>query len=329
MATELEVNIQNLLSLRSKAVCTFSDDYMNRIASVREKCLQAQRADGESTLQWRRGGPSRERPQNNGLPSRWRGQGPKPVKPVNGGVHSRYVSKFKNDDSPVEDKILNQVILNKLNKFSAANYDEIKSFLQQILDSDEKEFLQSFMILVFKKAATEPTYCALYARMISELSIQYSTLRNELISLYTTYLSIFEEVSETETKDYESFVQRNREKNHRLGYSQFLAELTTLGALEQEQLEKLYITILSQIRLYGVGESKQQVIDEYIDCLLRMTKAFQKKTPKLLEIRTGLAKICENHMTEFLANRSTMFPGITKKASFALMDCLDIFRGTT
>ena len=90
----------------------------------------------------------------------------------------RYVSKFKNTESTVEEKILNQVILNKLNKFSAANYDEIKIFLQQILDSDEKEFLQSFMLLVFKKAAAEPTFCGLYARMISELSVQYKTLRN-------------------------------------------------------------------------------------------------------------------------------------------------------
>ena len=161
---------------------------------------------------------------------------------------------------------MNQVILNKLNKFSSANYDEIKSFLQQILDSDEREFLQSFMVLVFKKAASEPTYCSLYARMIGELSIEYKTLRNELETLYTSYLTIFEEVTEDETKDYESFIQRNREKFHRLGYSQFLAELTSLGVLEQEQLEKLYTTVLNQIRIHAtIGEEKQQLIDEYID----------------------------------------------------------------
>jgi len=331
MATELEISITNLIALRGKASAKFSDEMMARITFVRDKCLLAERQEGDTPLQWRR--PSAK----TGGQRVWRGSNP--VVQVNTSVKpqfkttqpyvGRYVSKFKNTESPVEDKILNQVILNKLNKFSVANYDEIKIFLQQILDSDEKEFLQSFMLLVFKKAAAEPTFCGLYARMISELSIQYKTLRDELEILYNEYLTIFEEVSEEEIKNYEAYVQKNREKIHRLGYSQFLAELTSLGVLEQEQVERLFITVLKQIRIHGVGESKQQLIDEYIDCLLRMTRAFQKKqSPKLLAIRQGLGKICEESMTEILANRSTQFPGITKKSSFALMDCLDIFRGT-
>lgn len=336
MATELETTITNLIGLRGKASARFSDEMLTRISFVREKCLLAEKQEGETPLQWRR--PSAKG--GNTQRGAWRGsnpvvttpQGSAAVKPQFKAAQpyvGRYVSKFKNTESPVEEKILNQVILNKLNKFSAANYDEIKIFLQQILDSDEKEFLQSFMLLVFKKAAAEPTFCGLYARMISELSVQYKTLRDELEILYNQYLTIFEEVSEEETKNYEAYVQKNREKIHRLGYSQFLAELTSLGVLEQEQVERLFTTVLKQIRIHAVGESKQQLIDEYIDCLLRMTRAFQKKqSPKLLAIRQGLGKICEESMTEILANRSMQFPGITKKASFALMDCLDIFRGT-
>jgi hypothetical protein len=322
--TELEKTLGHLMELRSSACFTFSEDFKKHVAFIRDKCILAEKTDGEAVLQWRKGPPqSKDR---NNLHNRWRPQtGPKPTKPV--GIHSRYVSKFKNEEGPVEDKILNQVILNKLNKFSAANYDEIKLFLQQILDNDEKEFLQNFMLLVFKKAAAEPIYCGLYARMISELSAEYEILRNELKVLYDTYLDIFEEVSEEKVADYEAFVQRNREKNHRLGYSQFLAELTTLGVLEQEQLEKIFTTLISQIRIYGAqGETKQQLVDEYIDCLLRMTKAFQNKNnPKLSEIRQGLAKHCEEPMRTFLSQRSSTFPGISKKSSFGIMDCLDIF----
>jgi hypothetical protein len=330
MTTELEVSILNILALRTKANLVFSEDTMRNLRIVREKCLAAEKAEGEAPIQWRAHGaaPGKER-SNLG---RWRGSGIQkpPGRSSAPQQTGRYVSKFKNQESAVEDKILNQVILNKLNKFSAANYDEIKSFLQQILDSDEKEFLQNFMVLVFKKAASEPTYCSLYARMIAELSVEYNTLRNELESLYNTYLNIFEEVNEEETKDYESFVQRNREKFHRLGYSQFLAELTSLGMLQQEQLEKLYTTILNQICIHAAGEDKQQLIDEYIDCLLRMTRAFHKKQlPILVQIRQGLAKICEDPMTDILSKRSTLYPGLTKKAGFALMDCLDIFRGTS
>jgi hypothetical protein len=339
MSTELESTIVNLLALREKAVGKLIESSVSVITQVRDKCLHAERQEGDVSLNWRRSsGPPKDRGGGGGgVQNRWRGSGqaartamPSVAKPAQGTYVGRYVSKFNNQESPVEDKILNQVILNKLNKFSSANYDEIKSFLQQILDSNEKEFLQSFMLLVFKKAAAEPTFCGLYARMIGELSLEYKTLRDEMELLYTTYLTIFEEVSETETSSYETFVQRNREKIHRLGYSQFLAELTSLGVLEQEQLERLYTTILTQIRLHSSkDDSKQQLVDEYIDCLLRMTRAFQKKqSPKLLQIRQGLSKTCEESMTDILANKSTKFPGISKKAGFALMDCLDIFRGT-
>jgi hypothetical protein len=327
---DVEASILSLLNLRQKANVSMSNDSIRLSACVRDKCLSAERAEGEAPIQWRKGGapPSKDRP----LVGRLRGGPSKPSGKAENShqANSRYVSKFKNNESAVEDKILNQVILNKLNKFSAANYDEIKSFLQQILDNDENEFLQSFMVLVFKKAASEPTYCSLYARMIGELSVEYKTLRNELEVLYNSYLTIFEEVNESQTKDYEAFVQRNREKFHRLGYSQFLAELTSLGILEQEQLERLYTTVLNQIVIHAVvGEDKQQLIDEYIDCLLRMTRAFQKKQlPVLVQIRQGLSKICEGPMTDILSKRSTLYPGISKKAGFALMDCLDIFRGT-
>jgi hypothetical protein len=333
MATDLESKILDIMNLRSNTTVILSEDIIRNSSLIREKCLAAAKLEGEAPIQWR----SRGLPSSKDRPSvgRWRGSNGS-QKPVGKSApspqqSSRYVSKFRSHESPVEDKILNQVILNKLNKFSAANYDEVKLFLQQILDSDEGEFLKSFMILVFKKAASEPTYCSLYARMIGELSVEYKTLRYELESLYTSYISIFEEVTETETKDYEAFVQRNREKLHRLGYSQFLAELTSLGVLEQEQLEKLYTTILNQIRIHAVeGNDKQQLIDEYIDCLLRMTRAFQKKQiPILIQIRKGLSKICEEPMTDILSKRSTIYPGVSKKSYFALMDCLDIFRGTS
>lgn len=320
------------MSLRGRAPTNLSDEHVRAITSVRNKCLMAEVAEGDAPLKWRSRGPPVNHDRNS---NRWRTNGvvtnQKPVvKSPTTPYTGRYVSKFKSQDSGVEDKILNQVILNKLNKFSAANYDEIKSFLQQILDSDEKEFLQSFMLLVFKKAATEPTYCPLYARMISELSIQYKTLYAELITLYTTYLTIFEEISESETTSYDGILQRTSEKNHRLGYSQFLAELTSLGVLEQEQLEKLYTTVISQIRIHAaVGEEKIQLIDEYVDCLLRMTRAFKgNKTPKLIQIRQGLSDTCQESMKDILSKRTTLFPGISKKSMFGLMDCLDIFGGS-
>lgn len=354
MATVLpvEAQIQDVLSLRDHCTLTLSDEMLQRIRLIREKCIQAEAREGTTPISWRRGPAP---PSNGGgtkqLPNKWRngvgggnshGHGhsnntsggnhnrppPPPNHQPNRGPHQKYVSKFQNTDTPVEDKILNTVILNKLNKFSASNYDEIKGFLQQILDDDASDFLKAFMLLIFKKAATESNFCPLYARMIAELSESYAVLRSELKELYIKYLDIFDEVSEEQCKDYETFVQRNREKQLRLGYSQFLAELTRLGALELSDLEVLYSKVVTQIYKLGKeGTNKTLVIDEYLDCLLKMSQAFSAgKSAKLTEIRNGLSEMCVPKLTEIYSQRSSNFPGVSKKGSFTILDCLDIFK---
>lgn len=342
----VEAQIQDVLSLREACTLTLSDEMLQRIRLIREKCVQAEAKEGSALIAWRRGpapspnGGGGGHHNNKQLPNKWRsggnggGSNNRPPPPPNHtpqpsrGPHQKYVSKFQNTDTPVEDKILNTVILNKLNKFSASNYDEIKGFLQQILDDDASDFLKAFMLLIFKKAASESNFCPLYARMIAELSEQYTILRSETKELYTKYLDIFDEVSEEQCKDYETFVQRNREKQLRLGYSQFLAELTRLGVLELSDLEILYSKIVSLIYTFGKeGTSKTLVIDEYLDCLLKMSQAFGAgKSAKLTEIRNGLSVVCVPKLTEIYSQRSANFPGVSKKASFTILDCLDIFK---
>lgn len=354
MATVLpvEAQIQDVISLRDHCTLTLSDEMLQRIRLIREKCVQAEAREGTTPISWRRGpAPPSNGGGNKQLPNKWRngvgggnshGHGhsnntngcnhnrppPPPNHQPNRGPHQKYVSKFQNTDTPVEDKILNTVILNKLNKFSASNYDEIKGFLQQILDDNASDFLKAFMLLIFKKAATESNFCPLYARMIAELSESYAVLRSELKELYIKYLDIFDEVSEEQCKDYETFVQRNREKQLRLGYSQFLAELTRLGALELSDLEVLYSKVVTQIYKLGKeGTNKTLVIDEYLDCLLKMSQAFSAgKSAKLIEIRNGLSEVCIPKLTEIYSQRSANFPGVSKKGSFTILDCLDIFK---
>jgi hypothetical protein len=339
-AQSIEASVQELFALREFCTQSLSDEIVRRIHAVRALCKEAETLDGNGQINWRKvsnhGSHNHKsnfhvNQHNHTNAMRWRGAPSTPTASNSEKNITKYVSKFRNSDTPVEDKILNQIILNKLNKFSNANYDEIKEFLQQILDSNEKDFLHDFMLLVFKKAASEPTFCPLYARMISELSVKYDFLLLELNELYNKYITIFDSVVEEHAQNYEQFVQRNREKIHRLGYSQFLGELTGQGVLNINQLKELYLKILNQIKIYAAeGEIKQQHVEEYVDCLVRMTKAFEKgDLEKLSKIKLELSKSCEPIMSDILSNRTTQYPGLTKKSSFAIMDCMDIFRGNS
>jgi hypothetical protein len=324
-------------------------DTLEKIRNVRTLCENAEKNE-TGAVSWRRGagGNTSHRSDGGRHPPPHSGTTPKPNWRSSGhghgfnrngsGVqgqggekttHTRYVSKFVNTDAPVEDKILNQIILNKLNKFSVANYQEVKEFVQQILDGDETNFIRDFMLLVFKKAACEPTFCPLYAKLLSELRAGYPQLQDELNTLYGKYMTIFEEIDEKKCKDYEQFVQRNKEKLHRLGYSQFLGELTRLGVLDESQHCTLYGKLLTQITSVASEESSRQIlVEEYVDCLLRMTNALKSSGIEKVEaIRRALKNSCEGQLERLLATRSSL-PGLSKKAAFAIMDCLDILRAT-
>jgi hypothetical protein len=322
--------ILQLANSRSQCTSVLSDDLLLKIKTIRDSIGKQDGTD--SQLGWRRGHSQPMR--GGGTSTDWR-SGYRPSgshhrsdssrngsgNGGNNGQHQRYVSRFRNNETPVQETILNQVILNKLNKFSEVNYEDVKQFLKQILDSNDTVFLKEFMQLVFRKAASEPTFCPLYARLICELSKAYNSLLSEFEVLYKDYLTIFDDIDESKCPDYETFVKRNKERLYRLGYSQFLAELISKGVLKSDDLILLFSKILEQVS-NASRESKDKVgtVDEYIQCILRMAKAL-----KNTEIAQTLQ--CFEEPIEYLIqNQASEFPGLSKKSVFGLMDCLDILR---
>lgn len=357
---QVESLVQHVYGLRQSCTQKLSDSILQKVQTVRKTCTQAEAAEGTPQA-WRRGGGNgggsnshsnghghsrqshqgqgqgREQSFSSGAPQAWRRGGPSqnsnPPKQSSGGgqpyqPHARYVSKFTNSSVPVEKTILNKVILNKLNTFSAKNYDDVKAFLQQILDGDEKEFLQAFMSLVFEKATNEPTFCNLYAKMISELIDQYKSLSDELTRLYNEYLPIFDEPRTEITTNYDQLVQKNLEHVHRLGYSQFLSDLTRFSVLTFEQLQVLYMKIFEQIKLLAKeADSDKERLAEYAQCLWRMTESFQtNKQHKITIIRRKLLTVCEPLLQDILTNQKTHYPGMDGRTKAYLKNCLFILQ---
>ena len=237
------------------------------------------------------------------------------------GPPIRYVSKFKSGtEEKVDDTILNTIILGKLNKFSVGNYDDIKDFLCQILDSGQTDFLKHFMLLVFQKAAAEEFFCPLYAKLLSELSSKYTILLTEMATLYGEYIQIFEEIDESSAADYNDFVKRTEQKKYRLGYSQFLAELIKHGTVNTDFFMKTVKTICKQLTQAAKKDDSTRIVEEYADCLSRIMKAIQTSTAteSIKLIRKEIcadAIILEPFIKKDPANKS-----LSNKGRFALLD---------
>ena len=112
--------------------------------------------------------------------------------------------------------------------------------------------MKDFIQLVFKKATSEEIFCPLYAKLLAESSQKYPIILDEMNKLHENYTSIFNEEDDNESNDYQTFVSKNVEKKYRLGYSQFLSELTLLQILPPEKLKTIFVTstIFPVFRLY-------------------------------------------------------------------------------
>jgi hypothetical protein len=238
---------------------------------------------------------------------------------------AKYVSKFKRTSEKVEDTILNTILLGKLNKFSAANYDDIKEFITQIIASGQSDMMTCFMKLVFEKAAAEEIFCPLYAKLLSELSAQYPVILPEMAKLYEAYMSIFVDVGPAESETHQEFCQRNVEKKYRRGYSQFLAELTKHNVIETAVFVDTVRKIVEQIELSQADAEAVKRVEELADCLVRMMKALGANEDKptavtdMALIRSMLRGEVAGRVQPFTVRRVDA-PGVSNKARFTFMD---------
>ncbi len=238
---------------------------------------------------------------------------------------TKYVSMFKSSAEPVEATIVNTIILNKLNKFSPANYNEVKEFLMEILGSGERDFLTDFMQLVFRKAAAEETFCPLYAKLLKELATGYPFLLDEMQSLYNKYVLIFQEVDEHNCADMEEFIQKNKEKKYRQGYSQFLAELLKHGIVEHAAFVSTIKQIIQQIDELSRQAEKSTVLEEYSNCLLHIFRAIKGHAEISSAIRADISTVAEQ-LVPLTVRVSADRPSLTNRIRFSIMnakECID------
>jgi len=246
----------------------------------------------------------------------------------------RYKSRFKSTGN-IEDKILNTIIGNKLNAFTPLTYNDTRDFIYQIMESGdqgskEKEFTRDFIEKVFVKAVVEDLYCALFAKLIAEIAHRYPVIYEEMNKYHTEFLMIFDNVQEDTDAEYTELV---KQKQYRMGYGQFIAELAGLNALETSHLMTMVSTIIDKIYKYSADENKVKTVEEFIDCLVRLTKGLQTRSPTFFKsVKGELVNILAKKLEEIIARPASNLasnnqrPSLSNKARFGLMDLKDIIQ---
>jgi hypothetical protein len=144
-----------------------------------------------------------------------------------------------------------------------------------------------------------------------------------MATLYGEYLKIFEEVDESSAADYDDFVKRTEQKKYRLGYSQFLAELIKHGTVDIELFMRTINTIIRQISAAITKPDNTRIVEEYADCVLRITRAVQscESTASAVAIRAALGT--EGARMRPYTVKNPDYKSLSNKARFTLMDICD------
>ena len=127
-------------------------------------------------------------------------------------------------------------------------------------------------------------------------------------NLHTTYLDIWD-VSDKTT---------NVDRRCRLGYSQFLAELTALGVLESDTMKVTLERLKNCIADCLPNESRKETVEEYMDCLGQLCGT---KVPK--GVRMMIREILVSDLESWIDMSRELVPGLSNKSRFACMDLRD------
>ena len=218
----------------------------------------------------------------------------------------------------------------KLNRMGFSNYDATKSSMQQMMSSDNLEFLDEIMDFMFQKAATNSAICSLYAKLIHELADEFSHFRTVVVKLFREYTDIFHTSEsktssdasasgETKQEVYNKLVEKKAREKYRRGYSQFVGELTKIGEIDVEGFAVLLQTIVEALEVFHVNPDQDKLIcEEYIDCLNSMCTAASG-----LLVSSAWSAPLKSRIQAMAAKPRTELVGFSIKARFALMNLSD------
>lgn len=234
----------------------------------------------------------------------------------------RYQSRFVTKGN-IEEKILNTIIGNKLNAFTPLTYNDTRDFIYQIIDSGEIEFIKDFVEKVFMKATVEELYCALFAKLLAEIAHHYPVMYEEMNRYHSEFLRVFDDVQEG-IADEESMKKRQ----YRMGYGQFISELASLHALPKEHLLTIVQKVSEAIHELTAKEDKIKVVEEYVDCLIRLTENLHENSGAFYaSVQKDLQEKLLPVLSPLAEKKAGERPSLSSKARYRLMDLRDLLLG--
>lgn len=216
----------------------------------------------------------------------------------------------------------------ELNKLSPKNYAEItnkilKNWITRYEGEKQKEILSSTLDNLFTKAVTQPIYCPYYVLFL-KIFIENKVNVEDVIKIKCDkFKNILIEKTESETnrvetvtdENYDDFCKNLKQKNFKLGYSQFLGELYNNKLISVmvllESMDIMFSNINNKIDKSEnlIQDLKSEFIETNIICLCKIIETLNQKF------------VAENYLDKL--TRIQQQKDLPKRLVFSLMDTID------
>lgn len=252
-----------------------------------------------------------KRIQNNGesLPAKnWRAEKPTFIK-----VQKKSIKEIIEGDINVE-----------LNKLSPKNHREItnkilNNFILKYEGEKQRDILSSTLDNLFTKAVSQPIYCPYYViflKIFIENKVELQDVIKEKCDKFKNILIELEDEEQTRVKtvtddNYDDFCKNLKQKNFKLGFSQFVGELFNNALISVIVLLETIDIIIDNIRnvIEKNGDMKSEFIEDNVICLCKIIETLNEK----FVVETYIEKL----------NGIQKQKNLPKRLVFALMDTIE------
>lgn len=252
-----------------------------------------------------------KRIQNNGesLPAKnWRAEKPTFIK-----VQKKTIQEIIEGDINVE-----------LNKLSPKNYKEITNkiltnFIIKYEGEKRQSILSSTLDNLFMKAVTQSIFCpyyVLFLKIFIENKIELQDVIKEKCDKFKNILVELDVKESTRVKtvtdeNYDDFCKDLKQKNFKLGFSQFVGELYNNKLISPIVLLETIDIIIENINNFisKEGDMKSEFIEDNVICLCKIIETLKDKF--VIETYTEKLNLIQKQK------------GLPKRLGFALMDTVE------
>ena len=172
-----------------------------------------------------------------------------------------------------------------LNKLAPNNFENISSKLGVLIDS-EKCLLGHFIDELFNKAVFQPVYCPYYVKLLlilSEKKYDLDNIISDKCEQFTNIINI-NNCNLEKNESYDEFCKKTKNKQFKIGYSQFIGELFNKNLIVTEIIDILIADLIENILYIYNNESNKDIIENNIVSLTKIITTTYKKYPDIIDI---------------------------------------------